>query len=239
MTYQSFTVSRFIDDDADHGTTFTVSDDDAINCAHMLAAGFNTMSRNMMGDFVLAVVDTKAGTVQYGGKAETIEQSKAADLWSFSKTFLAREVLESAYEELQAVKEVLADAGVETIPADAGATDLRAVLRARDIEIDELKAENEELHKRDKFEQFARSSMERKHFEQNEEARIELISFVKRAHAKKVRLQTAVPDGDGRPELDDRWRGMLDVLAKFLVITGEADADEGHAVARRLCEIED
>jgi hypothetical protein len=48
-----------------------------------------------------------------------------------------------------------------------------------------------------------------------------------------------VPDGDGRPELDDRWRGMLDVLAKFLVIIGEADRDESHAVARRLCEIDE
>jgi hypothetical protein len=35
------------------------------------------------------------------------------------------------------------------------------------------------------------------------------------------------------------FRGMLDVLAKFLVVTGEADASEGHAVARRLCGISD
>ena len=62
-----------------------------------------------------------------------------------------------------------------------------------------------------------------------------MISFVKRAHAKKLRIQAA---GEPRPELDDRWRGMLDVLAKFLVVTGEADPDEGHAVARRLCEVD-
>jgi hypothetical protein len=258
--YQSYSLTRCIDigAQADKSTMFTVADDDAINCAHMIATAFNTMSRKVMGDFVLAVVDTKAGTVQYNGKIETIERPKADEPWSFSKTFnfevsseqdgmsmfiddeggallfpsnlkiktdepseyahIAREVLESAYEELQAVKEVLSDAGVETIPADAGATDLRAVLRARDIEIAELVQERTNA---------------------NTAARAELISYVKRAHAKKVRLQTAVPDGDGRPELDDRWRGMLDVLAKFLVVTGEADQDESHAVARRLCQIED
>lgn len=128
-----------------------------------------------------------------------------------------RSVLESAYAELQAVKEVLADAGEETIPADAGVRDLLAVKP-------ELRVTQRNY---------------RHLADQNETARAEMISFVKRAHAKKVKLQSAVPDGDGRPELDDRWRGMLDVLAKFLVVTGEADASEGHAVARRLCEVPD
>jgi hypothetical protein len=258
MTYQTYTLTRVIDGDrSEFAQSFTTSDDDAVNCAHMLAAGFNTMSRNFLNGATLAVVYSD-GRVQYDGKIETIERPKADEPWSYAQTLnlevspdhdgmttifdnenvrlifpsslkfheapepseyahIAREVLESAYEELQAVKEVLADAGVETIPADAGATDLRAVLRARDIEIAELVQERANA---------------------NADARVEMISFVKRAHAKKVRLQTAVPDGDGRPELDQRWRGMLDVLAKFLVITGEADADEGHAVARKLCGVE-
>lgn len=252
MPYQSYTVSRFIGDDAEHGTTFTVADDDAINCAHMLAAGFNTMSRNMLGDFVLAVVDMKARTVTYDGKVEKIER---VDPWSISQSFtfepsdadtivslfgngemptftaagkftfaepskyahFNRDVLEAGYAELQDVKDVLSDAGTETIPATAGV---------------------QELTRRLEFERSARQAQETRHAEANEAARAEMISFVKRAHAKKVKLQSAVPDGDGRPELDDRWRGMLDVLAKFLVVTGEADSDEGHAVARKLCGVD-
>lgn len=325
--YQSYDLSRYFEGDLSHSTSITVSDDDAINCAHMLAAGFNTMSRNMMGDFVLAVVDTKAGTAHYDGKIEkfdrpeprtlstsfTFEASTDPDMvvtffgeddarliypskLSFTKldedtetlaksaaAHISRDVLEDAYAELQAVKEVLADAGVETIPADAGATDLRAMLRARDAEIAELVQERtnraaeqakyesdeymplrwesfakiddalrdnnvtnsrldegvRELGRRLEHEYHARTMMEQQHAQANESARAEMISFVKRAHAKKVKLQIAVPDGDGRPELDDRWRGMLDVLAKFLVMTGEADASEGHAVARRLCGISD
>jgi hypothetical protein len=203
MTYQSFTVSRFIGDDAEHGTTFTVADDDAVNVAHMLAAGFNTMSRNMLGDFVLAVVDKKAGVVYYDGKIAVDEPARS------DYAHIAREVLEEAYADHMGIRERMCEAGVETIPVSAG--------------VDELRAQINEHRKRES---------------QNRSARAEMISFVKRAHAKKMRLQTAVPDGDGRPELDDRWRGMLDVLAKFLVVTGEADADEGHAVARKLCGVE-
>jgi hypothetical protein len=284
MSYQTYSLTRVLDGDrSEFAQSFTTSDDDAINCAHMLAAGFNTMSRKMMGDFVLAVVDTKAGTVQYDGKIEKIERP---DPHTMSTSFkfeastdadtmvtifdnengrlmfpgklkfagepdsdtlrLARSVLEAAYNELEDVKSVLFDAGVETIPADAGVKDLSTVLFARDEKIAELYSdlnklaqECEELRKRDEFERHARQSMEAQHAQANETARAEMISFVKRAHAKKVKLQTAVPDGDGRPELDDRWRGMLDVLSKFLVVTGEADADEGHAVARRLCGISD
>lgn len=258
MPYQSYTVSRFIGDDAEHGTTFTVADDDAINCAHMLAAGFNTMNRNMLGDFVLAVVDKKAGVVQYDGKAEMINRLEpsgpfAGGSFNFEATVpldpsavrlffgdetysfttlgkvafdepepskyahFSRDVLEAGYAELQDVKDVLSDAGTETIPATAGV---------------------QELTRRLEFERSARQAQETRHAEANEAARAEMISFVKRAHAKKVKLQTAVPDGDGRPELDDRWRGMLDVLAKFLVVTGEADSDEGHAVARKLCGVD-
>jgi len=259
MTYQSFTVSRFIGDDAEHGTTFTVADDDAVNVAHMLAAGFNTMSRNMLSDFVLAVVDKKAGVVYYDGKTEMINRLEPSgpfeggsfnfeatvpldpsavrlffgdEAYSFTTlgnvkfhdesepskyAHIAREVLEEAYEEIGNVKAALETVGVETIPPSAGVRD---------------------LIRRNDFEYSARTAYEQRHNEENEAARAEMISFVKRAHAKKVKLQTAVPDGDGRPELDDRWRGMLDVLAKFLVITGEADKDESHAVARRLCEVD-
>jgi hypothetical protein len=38
---------------------------------------------------------------------------------------------------------------------------------------------------------------------------------------------------------DARWWGMLDVLAKFLVVMGRADNDDRHSVARRLCGIEE
>ena len=72
--YQSYDLSHYLEGDLSQSTSFTVSDDDAINCAHMLAAGFNTISRKMMGDFVLAVVDTKAGVVQYDGKTEMINR---------------------------------------------------------------------------------------------------------------------------------------------------------------------
>lgn len=39
-------------------------------------------------------------------------------------------------------------------------------------------------------------------------------------------------------EHSSRWWGMLDVLARFLVVMGEANDDDRHAVARRLCGIE-
>lgn len=197
MTYQSFTVSRFIGDDAEHGTTFTVADDDAVNVAHMIAAGFNTMSRNMLGDSVLAVVDKKAGVVQYDGKAEMINRLEPSGPFSQSFTF-----------------EPSVDA--DTILTLFGNGETPTFTAAGKLKTDEPERP-----------------------EANAAARDEMISFVKRAHAKKVKLQAAVPDGDGRPELDDRWRGMLDVLAKFLVVTGEADKDESHAVARRLCGIDE
>lgn len=259
MTYQSYDLSRYIDGDLSQSNSITVSDHDTLNCAHMLVAGFNTMSRNFMGDFVLGVVNTKSGSVQYDGK---IEQIKRDEPWSVSQTFnfeastdadtivtifdnengrlmypgkfkfagtdeaekpvpkkINRKVLEAAYDELQAVKEVLADAGVETIPADRGATDLRAVLRARDLEIEELRQTLVELAP-------ARNAA-------NEAARAELIEYVKGAYAKLGRLDAA---GE-RDDLQGRMRGMIDVLAKFLVVTGEADADERHAVALRVCEI--
>jgi hypothetical protein len=248
--YQSYDLSRYVDGDLSQSNSFTVSDHDTVNCAHMLASGFNTMSRNFMGDFVLAVVDTKAGTVQYDGKIEKIDRpdphtvsttmhfKASPDAQSLLTFFgdegtytmrgnveiqddheavskrLAREVLESAYAELQAVKEVLAVAGVETIPADAGVTDLRAVLRARDLQISELVQERANA---------------------NAAARAELIKYVRGAYLKKERLTV----DEVRQDLEDRFRGVLDVFAKFLVVTGEADADEGHAVARRLCGISD
>lgn len=245
--YMSYDLSRYFEGDLPHSTSFTVSDDDAINCAHMLAAGFNTISRNMMGDFVLAVVDTKAGTVQYDGK---IEQIKRDDPWSVSKTFnfeastdadtmvtifdnenvrlmfpgkfkfaeeskyahVNRDVLESAYGELEDVKSVLFDAGVESIPADAGVRDLLAVKRAMSEQIAMLTHE---------------------HGQANAAARAELIEHVKRAYAK----WGEVDPGRQRESLKAHLRGMLEVLSKFLAATGEADADERHAVALRVCEI--
>jgi len=256
--YQSYDLSRYVDGDLSRSTSLTVSDDDAINCAHMLAAGFNTISRNMMGDFVLAVVDTKAGIVQYDGKTEQINRP---DPWSVSQTFtfepsagdadtiltlfgngetptftaagklkfaeeskyahVNRDVLEAAYGELEDVKSVLFDAGVETIPADAGVRDLLANKRVmsqqisrRDVEIAELVQERANA---------------------NEAARAEMIAYLKGARDKYQRLDPSKE----RDDLIHRFRGMLDVFAKFLVVTGEADTDERHAVARRLCGMEE
>lgn len=200
--YQSYELTRSLDGgDTVHSTSFTVSDDDAINCAHMLAVGFNTMSRNFMHDWVIGVVDTKTGTVQYDGKIE-----------KFDRADKRRDMLESAYAELERVKNVLFDAGVETIPADAGVRDLLAVKRAMSEQIAKLTHEREQA---------------------NAAARAEMIEYVKGAYAKLGRLDAA---GE-RDDLQGRMRGMLDVLAKFLVVTGEADHDERHAVARRLCGI--
>lgn len=231
--YMSYDLSHYLDGDISRSTSFTVSDDDAINCAHMLAAGFNTISRKMMGDFVLAVVDTKARTVQYDGKIEKIDRPdpKHEDLES-----LALETVPIGPECFASTSgSLICWRGRNYIPQD----EYEAHMRARNVEISELvqalanrAVEVEELRQTLVELAPARNAA-------NESARAEMISFVKRAHAKKVKLQTTVPDGDGRPELDDRWRGMLDVLAKFLVVTGEADADEGHAVARRLCGIQD
>lgn len=255
--YQSYSLSRYIDGDTDHGTTFTVADDDPINCAHMLAAGFNTISRNTMGDFVLGVVDTKTGIVQYDGK---YEQIKRADPWSVSQPFtfepsegdadtiltlfgngetptftaagkmsfadettsavaadkvaptMNRKVLEDAYVELHTVKDVLFDAGVETIPADAGV---------------------QTLVRRLEHEEHARHAYEEANGQANEAARAELIAHVKGAYDKWSRID---PDRE-RDDLKSHLRGMIEVLSKFLVVIGEADDDERHAVAKRLCGI--
>ncbi len=197
--YQSYDLSYYLEGDLSQSTSFTVSDDDAINCAHMLAAGFNTISRKMMGDFVLAVVDKKAGVVQYDGKTEMINRLEPSGPFEYTKTF-----------------------NFEVSPDHDGMSMLFENENGKLIFPSNLKIKTDEPERA----------------EANAAAVAEMVSFVKRAHAKKVRLQADVPDGDGRPELDDRWRGMLDVLAKFLVIVGEADADEGHAVARRMCEVE-
>jgi hypothetical protein len=130
---------------------------------------------------------------------------------------VSRTVLEEAYVELQAVKAVLEDAGVETIPADRGVKDMSSIIGARDNQIAEL------VQERVNREQANRSAV------------VEMVDYVKKAHAKLDRID---PAGD-REDLQGRMRGMLDVLAKFLVVTGEADYDERHAVARRLCEIKD
>lgn len=234
MTTTYSLMRTFDDDDSPYASTsFTTNDVDHINCAHMLASGFNTMSRNFMGDFVLAVVDTKAGTVQYDGKIE-----------KFDRADKRRDMLESAYAELERVKNVLFDAGVETIPADRGVKDLSMVLFARDEKIAELYSELnktaqelEALRKRDEFELHARQQMEAQHAQANEATRAELIEYVKRERAIWLAADKKAPVNH---EHMRAWlRGMLDVLAKFLVVTGEADASEGHAVARRLCGISD
>lgn len=258
MSYQMYSLTRVIDGEhTEFATSFTTSDDDAINCAHMLAAGFNTMSRNFLGDWVLGVVDTTSGTVQYDGKIEKIERpdphtvptsfkfeaSTDADTMvtifdnengrlmfpgklKFTETDettsasaaeavapkINRKVLEAAYVELQAVKEVLFDAGVETIPADAGVRDLLAVKRAMSEQIAKITHEREQA---------------------NAAARAELIEHVKRAYAK----WGEVDPGRQRESLKAHLRGMLEVLSKYLVAIGEADADERHAVALRVCEI--
>lgn len=307
VTYQSYDLSRYFEGDLPHSTSITVSDDDAINCAHMLAAGFNAISRNMMGDFVLAVVDTKAGTANYDGKIEKFDraepqyedrESLAVETVSIGPECFAtksgdvlcwrgvnyvpqgkldRGVLEAAYGELEDVKNVLFDAGVETIPADAGVTNLRAALRARDVEIaafvqdrtnriaeqakyesdeymplkwesfakiDEALRDNDVTHKRLdegvrelgrrlEHEFAARTAMEAQHAQANEAARAELIEHVRRAYAKWGQ----VDPGRQNESLKSNLRGMIEVLSKFLAATGEADADERHAVAKRLCGI--
>lgn len=304
MMYQSYTMSQFKDDNAEHMTTFTVADDEPVNCAHMLASAFNTMSRNVLGDCVLGVVDTKAGTVQYDGK---IEQIKRDEPWSISQTFniepsadgdtlisllhgegattytvrgdvkfheepepskyahIAREVLESSYAELEAVRKVLEDAGVETIPPSAGVRDLyrsaskvkapalsddarqlleesyaelqatRRALAEANIYVDKPSDGVRTLTRRLDHEFHARTNMEQQYASENASALAEMVQYVKAAHVKRERID---PHHD-REGITQRWSGMLDVLAKFLVVTGEADADEGHAVARRLCGIED
>lgn len=304
--YQTYSLTRAFDADDMRAQTFTVSDDDAINCAHMLAAGFNTMSRNLMHTYVLAVVDTGDGRVFYDDKIETIKRDKpwsseqtitfnptagdadtiltlvgdgetptftaagkfsfvenatddevmtkaADDLAKASYGHIARSVLEAAQAELNAVKNVLFEAGCETIPADAGVRDLVHLLQMRDGQIEVSTADIEqrdveiaglvqervnanqriaELERRDEHERHARQAMDRKHFEQNEATRVELIDYVKRERAKWQAAEEPV----NHEHMNAWFRGMIDVLARFLVATGEADADEGHAVARRLVE---
>lgn len=284
---QHYTLSRtFGDDDSPAAySTFTVSDADAVNCAHMLAAGFNTMSRNMLNGWVLAVVDAKDGRVYYDGKSEQIKRDEpwsvsqtmhfeaspgaktlfnmlddqgnptltvpgnftfadnpqaSADLAKSAAGHIARSVLEAAYVELQAVKEVLYNAGCETIPADVGVRDLVSLneqLHDAGQNLADTNTRIVELERRLEFEHSARTAYEMQHAEQNEATRVELIEYVKRAHRKKETLESA--GGESREDLADRFRGTLDLLAKFLVVIGEAENDERHAVARRLCGIGD
>lgn len=268
--YQSYSLSRFMGDDAEQGTTFTVADNDAVNCAQMLAAGFNTMSRNFMNGWVLAVVNAEDGRVFYDGKTEQIKRDKpwyAEQTFTFNTTagdadtiltlfgdgetptftaagkftatekpkyaHIDRDVLEAAYGELEAVKNVLFDAGVETIPADAGVRALAEMNNRQATTIEHQRVENEELRKRNDFEHIARTALERTHHEQNKAARAELIEHVKRAYDKWSR----VDPGRTRDELKAHLRGMIEVLSKFLVAIGEADEDERHAVAARVCDI--
>lgn len=202
---QHYTLTRTFLDDA-HYTTITVSDYDAINCAHLLASGFNTISRNFTGDFVLGVVNTKAGTVQYDGKIEKIDRPdpQHEDLES-----LALETVPIGPECFASTSgSLLCWRGRNYIPQD----EYEAHMRARNVEISELVQERANA---------------------NAAARAEMIEYVKGAYAKLGRLDAA---GE-RDDLQGRMRGMLDVLAKFLVVTGEADADERHAAALRVCDI--
>lgn len=227
MTYY-YSLTRTLDTGLGDGysTTVSISDRDAVNCAHMVANGFNTMSRNFTLGWVLGVVNPETGEVQYDGKIE-----------KFDRPDKRRDLLESAYAELERVKNVLFDAGVETIPADAGVKDLRHVLRARDAEIAELvqerankAAEIDELQSplSESFMMFNAA---------NAAARAELIEYVKGERAKWLAADKQAPVN--HEHMRAWFRGVLDVLAKFLVVTGEADASEGHAVARRLCGIDD
>ena len=283
MTYY-YSLTRTLDTGLGDGysTTVSISDRDAVNCAHMVANGFNTMSRNFTVGWVLGVVHPETGEVQYDGKVERLYRPETVgpDEWPanlfFSKTFNfegsplgeslitffgdsdettyivrgdvkadgppeharpARSVLIDAYAELQAVKEVLADAGVETIPADRGVKDLRHALRARDAEIAELVQEraNEAAEIGELQSPLSESFM--MFNAANAAARAELIEYVKGERAKWLAADKQAPVN--HEHMRAWFRGVLDVLAKFLVVTGEADASEGHAVARRLCEVPD
>lgn len=258
----NYMITRTFGESDDYDSSLSVSDRDPINCAHLLASGFNTLSRNVMNDFVLAVVDTKTGTVQYDGKVEKIDRPEphtvstsfkfeastdadtmvtifdnengrlmfpgklkfaatatddevlakaTADLTKAAAGKLARSVLEDAYVELLRVKDVLFDAGVETIPADAG--------------VRELVRLNEQLP--------AAAQDIADHVQANAAARAELIKHVKGAYEKWSRID---PERE-RDDLKSHLRGMIEVLSRFLVVIGEAEDDERHAVAKRLCGI--
>lgn len=256
----SYSLTRSFEYDLSNSSGLTVDGDDAINCAHMLAAGFNTMSRNMLGDFVLGVVDTKAGTVQYDGKIESIERPEPAkpgvyeNSFTFEPSFdgdtiltlfghgetptftafgkvnvereapyepnpkyrhISRSVLEDAYAEMQSVKSIVEEVGVETVPLSSGVREMQYMIESRD-------------------EQIAAFHQERlNHAESNTAARAELVGHVKGAYSKWSR----VDPGRTRSDLKSHLRGMLEVLSKYLVAIGEADADERHAVALRVCGI--
>lgn len=181
------------------------------------------------GDNLVTLFDNENGRLVFPGKLSFEKNEEAAESLAKSAAgHIARSVLEEAYAELQAVKEALYIAGAETITADVGVKDLSAALRARDEQI-------AELNKRDEHERHARQNMQEQYEQANRSAVVEMVEYVKKAHVKLDRVD---PAGD-REDLQGRMRGMLDVLAKFLVVMGEADHDERHAVARRLCEIGD
>lgn len=199
-----YTLSRLLDDGDEH-TSATFTERDPVNAAHLIAAYFNVVNRPMLDGAALAVVFSD-GRVQYDGKTEQINRAEPSKY-----AHMNRGVLESAYDELQAVKYALYDAGFETIPADHGVEEMHRVIRARNAQIAEV---------------------ERMRANQNAAARDELIEFARGAYEK---LNKVDPD-HGRENLQNRYRGMLDVLANLLVAIGEADPDERHAAARRLVE---
>lgn len=262
MTFQTYSLTRVIDGGhAEFAQSFTTSDDDAINCAHMLAAGFNTMSRNMLSGWVLAVVDTEDGRVFYDGNAEQIRRDEPAKPGVYEQSFtfepssgdadtilklfgsgatptftafgkmnvetegpceapskyahVARSVLEDTYAEMQAVKSIVEEVGVETIPLSTGVREMQYMIENRDEEIAAF--HQERLN----------------HAESNTAARAELVGHVKGAYSKWSR----VDPGRTRSNLKSHLRGMIEVLSKYLVAIGEADADERHAVALRVCGI--
>lgn len=355
MTFQTYSLTRVIDGGhAEFAQSFTTSDDDAINCAHMLAAGFNTMSRNMLSGWVLAVVDTKDGRVFYDDKAEHIRRDTPSKPGVYEQTFkfepsvdadtivsllsggggngmfsafgkvdvqsagpyeapskyahVARSVLEDAYAEMQAVKSIVEEVGVETIPLSTGVREMQYMIENRDEEIAAFHQErlnNAEANTTARDEQIAdlkqtlveetdettsavaadkvAPTMSRKVLEAayvelhrvkdvlfdagmetipadagvkdlrhllrtrsnalaefvqerantNEAARAELVGHVKGAYSKWSRIDP----GRTRSDLKSHLRGMLEVLSKYLVAIGEADADERHAVALRVCGI--
>lgn len=181
---------------------------------------------------------TAAGKFSFTEKtADDVLPKAADDLAKASYGHIARSVLESAYVELQRAQDVLFEAGFETIPAERGVKDMHSIIRSRDAQISELAQElvnaNEriaELERRDEHERYARQTMERKHVEEAESIRSKMIAYARGSYEK---LRKVDPNGE-RENLQSRYRGTLDALAQYLVATGEADIDEGHAVARRL-----
>lgn len=235
-----YAITRTIDDDETHSAYFSVANYDPVNCAHMLATGFNTMEANMFPGWALGVVNVEAGTVQYHGKIEAIKRNEPEPS-AFAHA--ARDVLEDAYDEYLLVRAMLYEMGIETIPISAGVDELRervgelqAVEEAlADAEVETVTAAEgvRTLLHRLKHERYARQHMGRKYAKQNEAARAELIEHVKAAYAQWGQ----VDPGRQREGVKSRLRGMIEVLSKYLVAIGEADADERHAVALRVCDI--